>query len=363
METALEIFGVALVAGTALPLWRGGAWWIRIFDFPRVQILAGLVFVLASYFLLNGFEGTWPRALIVALAASLLYQCFMMFPYTRLSRHQVQNSRRARELAGGGGGDDTCRLLFANVLMSNREPERLRRIIRDAAPDVILTVETDEWWQTQLREFEATHPHVVHHPLDNTYGMLLYSRHPLSETEIKFLVEDDVPSIHTRLRLPSGTELWLHCLHPRPPFPTEAKQSTERDAELLIVGRGIKRHDEPVIVIGDLNDVAWSHTNYLFQDVSGLLDPRIGRGFFNTFHAQIPLVRFPLDHVFHTNHFRLIELKRLARFGSDHFPVLITLSYEPDAEIVQEEPQADHAQREEASEKIAEAVARKKQSA
>jgi endonuclease/exonuclease/phosphatase (EEP) superfamily protein YafD len=221
---------------------------------------------------------------------------------------------------------------------------------------VILTVETDRWWQEQLGEFERTHPHTVHCPLDNTYGMLLYSRLALTDSQVKFIVEPDIPSIHTTLRLPNGVRVELHCLHPRPPFPTEAKQSTERDAELLIVGRSIKKTTTPTVVLGDLNDVAWSHTNYLFQDISGLLDPRIGRGFFNTFHAKIPFLRFPLDHFFHSNHFRLIELRRLPYFGSDHFPVLISISYEPDAPREQEELQADAGQVEEAEERIEEAV-------
>ncbi len=112
----------------------------------------------------------------------------------------------------------------------------------------------------------------------------------------------------------------------------------------------------PTVVLGDLNDVAWSHTNYLFQDVSGLLDPRIGRGFYNTFHARYPFVRFPLDHFFHSNHFRLIDFRRLPYFGSDHFPVLIALSHEPDAAREQEELHADAEEVEEAEEKIEQAA-------
>jgi hypothetical protein len=34
--------------------------------------------------------------------------------------------------------------------------------------------------------------------------MLLYSRYPLENTSIEFLVEPDVPSMQARVRLPSG---------------------------------------------------------------------------------------------------------------------------------------------------------------
>ncbi|MBX3268572.1 MAG: endonuclease, partial [Acidobacteria bacterium] len=85
----------------------------------------------------------------------------------------------------------------------------------------------------------------------------------------------------------------------------------------------------------------------------GLLDPRIGRGFFHTFHATIPLLKFPLDHLFHSNHFRLVDFRCLERFGSDHLPVFIKLSLEHDAKHVQEEPEPTNGEAAEAEETIA----------
>jgi hypothetical protein len=107
-----------------------------------------------------------------------------------------------------------------------------------------------------------------------------------------------------------------------------------------------------VIVSGDFNDVAWSQTTDLFVQLSGLLDPRRGRGIFSTFHAQWPLFRFPLDHVFHSNHFKLVDLQCLDNAGSDHFPVCVELHFERRAPREQPEPEPSAADVQEAREKV-----------
>jgi endonuclease/exonuclease/phosphatase (EEP) superfamily protein YafD len=337
-----------LIAATALPIVRRDDWWIRIFDFPRLQITVLLVIVLAAYLALGAPEATFELAYAGALSLAFAYQAFRMYPYTRLHGKQVQASRRAT-------AESSVSLLFANVLMTNRRAPALLELIRAQDPDVVLAVETDAWWEEALRPLEQTYEHRVKQPQANTYGMLLYSRLELSRAEVKFLIEDDVPSIHARLALRSGEQIELRCVHPRPPAPQETDRSTERDAELLIVGRALKKLARPAIVIGDLNDVAWSRTSEMFQNVSGLLDPRIGRGFYTTFNAHWPIVRFPLDHAFHSRHFRLVEFRRLPHWGSDHFPVYVKLSFEPDAEVEQEKPQASPDEKQEAREKISEA--------
>jgi endonuclease/exonuclease/phosphatase (EEP) superfamily protein YafD len=156
------------------------------------------------------------------------------------------------------------------------------------------------------------------------------------------------------VKLKSGRWIKIYCLHPKPPFPSESNTAANRDAELLIVGKKAIKENVPVLLFGDFNDVAWSNTTRLFQKISKLLDPRIGRGFFNTFHAKYPLLRWSLDHIFHSSHFQLAEIKRLNKIGSDHFPIYIKLHCDSSARKKQEEPKADSDDRERASEKIEE---------
>jgi endonuclease/exonuclease/phosphatase (EEP) superfamily protein YafD len=341
----LTILALFFIVGTALPLIRLDPWWIRMFDFPRAQIAVGGTIVLGIGLAVWGFRGGVHLALLGVLAICMIYQVSQMLPYTAIASKQVLPASNA---PSGG----TFSLLIANVLMTNRDSSRFLGLVEEYDPDMILTVETDGWWEQQLRVLEEEYPHTVKMPLENTYGMLLYSRLTLVEPEVRFLLEPDIPSIRTGAVLASGRPVQLRFVHPRPPAPQEATESTQRDAELLLVGREVKDLGQPVIVAGDLNDVAWSHTTRLFQEVSGLLDPRRGRGMYSTFSANNPFMRWPLDHVFHSNHFKLIELDRLPAFGSDHFPVFIKLNLEAGAEQQQERPEADPEEQQEATEKI-----------
>ncbi|MGE4089994.1 MAG: endonuclease/exonuclease/phosphatase family protein [Candidatus Binatia bacterium] len=330
IQIILSLATAALLAGTIIPLIRVDSVWVRAFDFPRSQIVA-LGVVVGGAWLAIDDGNVVVRLAIGSLGVCLLYQMYRIWPYTRLHTLEVQQSAAPAP---------TCcvSLLMANVLMENRNIEPFMSIVERHRPDLVLTVETDHWWIEQLSARMRDYPHRVLHPQDNHYGMALFSRLRLLDSEVRFLVEDDIPSIHAQVQLAGGDLICLHGLHPQPPLPYPQIDSTGRDAELVVVGRAVKAHMRPAVVAGDLNDVAWSHTTRLFQRLSGLLDPRIGRGMYNTFHASYPWLRWPLDHVFHSRHFRLVDLKRCAAFGSDHFPVYIKLSYVPENHAAQSKP-------------------------
>ncbi|MGQ4877124.1 endonuclease/exonuclease/phosphatase family protein [Billgrantia sp. LNSP4103-1] len=348
-STTLGLAVSLLVAATLVAKLPLRWWWIRACEFPRLQLAcAAFLTALLSLFL----EPPWRWILFGASLLVVVLQARFILPWTRLWPVQVQ--------AAEPGQQERCiTLLIANVLTPNRRARQLIDIIRQQNPDLVLTLESDEWWQERLDPaLERAWPHSVKIPLDNLYGMHLYSRLPLENTRVEWLVQHDIPSIHTDVRLVSGDSVTFHALHPRPPAPNESEETLWRDAELLLVGREIHRHPTPTIVAGDLNDVAWSRTTRLFCRISGMLDPRRGRGMYSTFHASYPLLRWPLDHIFTSEHFTLKAMKRLPGFGSDHFPILATLCFRPSRSDEHDNPEADGDERAWARKTIHEARAR-----
>jgi hypothetical protein len=101
-----------------------------------------------------------------------------------------------------------------------------------------------------------------------------------------------------------------------------------------------------------MNDVGWSRTTKLFQKVSKLLDPRKGRGMYPTFNAKSLIWRYPLDHLFHSDDFRLATIRTLPPIGSDHLPLMVELSHEPSAAKEQAAPPLDRNDRKDAAETV-----------
>ena len=349
LRTFLYFIGSLAIILTILPFLKFGAWWIRIGDFPRLQIALFCILVAAAFigfaYPLKSFEIVF----LISVAACGFYQIYCVLPYLPIYPKQVEKAISPKT-------ENTIKLLISNVLIENNETEKLLDLVKNVNPDIVLLAEPDEKWMRGLSELDNDYPFSVKYPLDNAYGMALFSQLELIEPKLNFLIQDDIPSIFTGVRLRSDVLVNLYCLHPRPPFPTENIRSNERDAELILIGEIVKDTNTPTIIAGDLNDVAWSRTTELFQKISNMLDPRIGRGLFNSFHADHWFIRFPLDHVFHSNHFRLIEIKRLPSIGSDHFPIFIALSYEQTAEITQEEPDADADEEKEAIEIVEDVI-------
>ncbi len=333
-----------MLSFSVLPLIRNDYWVFRVFDYPRLQklFLSTVVFTL----MLRYYDGSsvWRYALCGVLLINICYLLGLIWPFTFFGAKQVLKAIDKNPV-------NRLSIMIANIYQDNRNTRGcLAQIIR-VDPDVVVLLETNSRWDLETRELEDDYPYHCRVPLENTYGLLLYSKLELADTQVKYLVEADIPSIHTQIILRNGKKIQLFAVHPTPPTPNENVRSTERDKELLLVADLAKESLLPAIVVGDLNDVAWSHTTELFLKMSSLLDPRRGRGFFNSFHAKYFFVRFPLDHAFISPHFKLNAIKRLRSCGSDHFPIYLSMQLDETAVFEQQPLDVDTEDIEEAEEK------------
>ncbi len=284
-------------------------WFFRTADFVRLQSLfiQLVLLVLLIYFEEKFTVFSW--ILLAGLITVMLYQLYKVFPYSSLFPRKRSHAASVCHVS----------ILAGNVLQTNScYPDFLNEIKR-FDPDLVLTMESNKDWENCLSEIESDYPFTVKVPLENFYGMHLYSKKELANVEVKYQIEDDKPSIFFDFPVEGNRSIFFCCLHPAPPSPTENETSKERDAELMLTGKQIREEDKPTVVCGDMNDVVWSRTTRLFKKMTGMIDPRVGRGFFSTYHAGYFFLRFPLDHLFHTRDLYVGKMVRSKNFGSDHF--------------------------------------------
>ena len=310
LQGLVVVAAVLLAVVTLLPLVRSHVWWVRMWDFPRMQIAAGLAAVLPLGLVLPAPL----RWVILAFAAGCLaYQAVRIYPFTPLARKEMI-------LATGQGEGAGATLFAANVLMENTEHARVRALIGEVDPDVLLLMETDRVWVDALAPVLARYATVLAEPRDDCYGMVFATRLEVEEARIVRLTAEDNPATFATLRAPSGAPFRFVGLHPQPPVPGD--DTDERDAHILYAARFARTAELPLVAMGDFNDAAWSDTARRFKRYGRYVDPRVGRGVYASFDANRPLFRCAVDQLYLTEDMAISEFRLGPHVGSDHFPII-----------------------------------------
>ena len=305
----LHILIIFFVVSPFFPATENPHWFFRTADFVRVQSLFIQLALLILLIILEEEFHLFSWILAGALVGSMAYQFFKIIPYSSFYPQKKDKPE----------SDGHVSILAGNVLQTNSCYPDFINEIKKFDPDLVLAMETNEDWDNCLSEIEVDYPFSVKVPLENFYGMHLYSKTKMENVEVKYQIEDDKPSIFFDYNIKENPPIFFCCLHPAPPSPTENETSKEADAELILTGKKIREEDKPTVVCGDMNDVVWSRTTRLFKKMTGMIDPRVGRGFFSTYNANYFFLRFPLDHLFHTKDLYVGRMERSKNFGSDHF--------------------------------------------
>lgn len=310
------ILSIFLIITVLLPFIRSDHWTVRVFDYPRFQ---KLILIFVSFIIWTFIEDKtfFDDVLLVLLGICTFYLAWVIIPYTPLGKPMIDR-------ADLKPGEKPLNLLVSNVYQENQEYHRLVKLVNETNPDILFLLETNKAWMDNIREATDQFEYKIEVPLENTYGLLFYSKLPIKHQQVNYLISEEIPSILVDIEY-NNEIVRLYGLHPTPPVPQENDESTERDAEILITGKAAKEYGKACIVFGDMNDVAWSRTTRLFLKTSQMLDPRRGRGMYNTFHEKYWFLRWPLDHYFLSSQFRMVNMKIEESIGSDHFPISISV--------------------------------------
>ena len=321
MAEIFLILSTLFLLMSVLPSFRITHWSVKTFDYIRIQLLfIQLIVLIGSFFLFNN-ENALVYLSQLVLLISVIYQLFILLPYLPVSaifmrKESVNNDAKDKEIS----------IISSNVLQKNNEYHKLIELVRSIEPDILLTTETNKEWEEALKELEDGFSFNQKIALENRYGMHFYTKLKAIEIKEHFLLSEETPSIEAHLEDDKGNRFVFWGIHPPPPSPTEKPTSKQNDAELMKVAKLIVGTGYPSIVVGDFNDVCWSRSIKLFAKISKLKDVRIGRGVIGTFPVKPGIFRFPLDLIFSSKGIKVVEIEKLPKIGSDHFPVFSKFS-------------------------------------
>lgn len=323
-----------MIVLSVLPLTRFKHWAFRGPEFAKIQILILQVLtVIWSFFIWNTDDSIF-LILWIATLCVIGYHAYILIEFTPL----VKNKNNL--LGHRDRNKPAISILSANVLQDNTQYSDFLNLVHKNDPDIILTMESNHAWKEALAPLEEKYPHNILIPLENTYGMLFYSKLEIAWHEVQYLISDEIPSIEAKVLDSSGKVFTFIGIHPPPPSPSEEDTSKVRDAEMMKLAEKLyKRSDETIMVVGDFNNVAWAKSSRRFRKVSGLIDPRRGRGLVSTFPTWSDWLAVPIDLMYHSRDIFILNFNKLEDFGSDHYPLLCNLVIETEkAENFDEDP-------------------------
>lgn len=302
-----------LVVFSSLPYINHSHWFFRVFEYGKIQLFFLQIMILFISFLFLDEYSTLIKSLQILTIIFIFLHLIDLYKFTPF--YKIVQKKHCEK------SSEKINVISANVYQENNDYKKFITLISKYNPDLFLTIESDDKWDKALKHFDEEYKYSIKVPLNNTYGMHLFSKIKILEHKIHYFVADDLPCIEAMMVSNDGYEFTFFGVHPPPPSPTEEENSKERDGELLCVAKRIKEINNTSVIIGDFNNVAWAKSSKLFRKTSKTLDGRMGRGFISTFHANYWFLRFPIDLIFHTADVFINELKSLENFGSDHFPI------------------------------------------
>jgi endonuclease/exonuclease/phosphatase (EEP) superfamily protein YafD len=218
------------------------------------------------------------------------------------------------------------RVLTANLLFGEADPNRVVQLVRSTNADVVSFQEFTSQAADRLENAGLTSllPYKVIDPRWGAAGSGLYSRYPLHQ--LPPLPHTQMAMPQAQLTLPDGRKLEVTAVHPVPPISAESLRDWKRDLGELPPARPPSAAAQsngaagPVrILAGDFN-ATLDHATLRKVIGRGYADAadRAGAGFIPTWGLNDPRPPLTIDHVLVDRRCRVQKVEIHDLPGSDH---------------------------------------------
>lgn len=296
--------GFVLCVSTAFGLLGRFSWFLDLFSHFRVQYFIGLT--LLGLLLLIPRQHKTAIAFLFVAGINLAIVLPMYFGGQSLTSQ----------------GPGTLRAMLLNVNTRLGDANRVKEVIQDFDPDIVVLEEISSQWVQDLQWLMESHPYTRVQPRADNFGIGLFSKLSIRTSDIVYIGDAKVPSLIATLD--TGTDqLDVIATHPMPPG--GASYSKWRNDQLAKLPNHVSSNS-PVLLLGDLNVTPWNyHFRKLLQS-TGLLDSSQGRGIQPTWPNFNLLLRIPIDHCLHSPDIVVFKKVVGPDVGSDHYPLIIDFS-------------------------------------
>jgi len=276
---------------------------IELFSHFRLQ------YFVASLLLLGVFLYLGNRLYIGALIIVAAFNASLVFPWY----YAEEDAAR----------DTTIKLIHANVHSSNTEYQRLVDFIALEQPDLFFLQEVNAAWVAGTQGLLPDYPYSYIEAREGNFGIAAFSRIPFDSVGHVESPPLNYPTIFATLKTGKAT-VTLISTHPE--IPVKPALYAARNEQLSSIAALVTKTPGKLVLIGDFNASIWDAKFRELERATGLKNARRGFGILPSWPTFMPFAMIPIDHALVSPDISVMDVRTGNNIGSDHLPLIVTLS-------------------------------------
>jgi len=209
----------------------------------------------------------------------------------------------------------SIRVMTSNLWVSNSDHSGQINYIHQIDPDVIVFQEYTPAWHIALTRELTEYSHQVTAPTSSPFGIALFSKVPIKQSEITTFATENIPSIDAIIEFKDQS---LRVVGTHPTAPLSIERHNQRNDQLRGLAEAVKQEARPLLILGDLNITPWSYHFREFIRHGNLTDGRKNFGVLPTWPANIFPLQIPIDHIVVNDGVGLLTMQTSDGLHSDH---------------------------------------------